>query len=149
MTGGINHSPLDHANDKVLVDKRNMPSGGRPSSSNSDLVRVVSDIQPHSKVQRGNPLPSEPHMSPLVLSRFNMLCKYSTALENCSLVRRIHEIEFIAGMEYGFWRRAASYADIARSKSPISSVKLPAVTRRCQWCASGKNASQRPKYEPI
>ena len=84
-------------------------------------------------------IPNEPQMSPFELSRFRILCRYSTAFENCSFVRKMHEIEFIAVIEYGLWRKADSYALIARSKSPISSVKDP--INRSELQESAEDAS--------
>lgn len=47
------------------------------------------------------------------------------ALGNCSLVRKMQDIAFIAGHDHWLCRNACSYAFIAPSKSPITSVKVP------------------------
>lgn len=47
------------------------------------------------------------------------------AFGNCSLVRRMQEMAFMAGIDHWLWRSACSYALMAPSRSPINSVRLP------------------------
>lgn len=120
--GSSVHEPWGHADDREPAGTRCRPLANCPSSDGNGL-RPISFVTGNERRRMNKP--RLPHVSPLPESNFKIFWRYSTAFGNCSLVRKIHEMAFIAGMDHWLWRRACSYAFMAPSRSPINSVRLP------------------------
>lgn len=106
---------------------------GHPSLNNSVLVTGK-----HCSLRDvATDIPKLPQTSPLLLSIFKIFWRYSTALWNCSCVRKIQLIAFMAAIDLGLERSACSYAIVASSKFPNNSAKLPA----CMLVSQGRRGT--------
>jgi hypothetical protein len=87
--------PWGRTGGKAPADKQSTPAADRPSSDSSDLGMLVA---PRANATRN--LPRLPHTSPLALSTFMMVLRYSTAAGKASLVRKMHAMPCIAGTDH-------------------------------------------------
>lgn len=121
-----NDKPSGRAGDRVPVDRKCRLPADCPSSDGSGLKQPSQLPVPRTK--QGvitEDIPRLPQVSPFWGSSFRMFCRYSMALGNCSRVRRIWEMAVMAGIDHWLCRSACSYACMAPSRSPMSSVRLP------------------------